>query len=165
MSAFVVDTNVPVVANGRSEQADFDCVLACIDKLEEITNGGVVVLDDGMRILREYMDNLSMKGQPGPGDGFMKWVWQHQAVAERCEQVTIQPTPKDDHDFEEFPRDPALSDFDRADRKFVAVALASRRAPTVLNAVDLGWWTHLDALRAHGVRVEFLCPQCMQTRL
>jgi len=162
MSAFVVDTNVPVVANGRSEQADPDCVLACIGKLEEITSGGVVVLDDGMRILDEYMNNLSMSGQPGAGDGFMKWVWQNQAVTERCERVRIQPRREDDHDFEEFPRDPALAGFDRDDRKFVAVALASSGDPVVLNAVDPGWWTHRDALHKHGVRLTFLCPQCIQ---
>jgi len=32
MNVYVVDTNVPVVANGRSEQADQDCVIACIDQ-------------------------------------------------------------------------------------------------------------------------------------
>ena len=33
MSVFVVDTNVPVVANGKSDQADPDCVIACIQAL------------------------------------------------------------------------------------------------------------------------------------
>ena len=158
MNAFVVDTNVPVVANGRSEQASPDCVLACIESLEAVRSKGLVVLDDGMRILQEYMNNLSMSGQPGPGDAFMKWVWTVQAVTEHCERVTIQPKREDDQDFEEFPRDPDLTDFDRADRKFVAVARASRNRPTILNAVDPDWWTHREALRRHGVRIRFLCP-------
>jgi hypothetical protein len=158
MNAFVVDTNVPVVANGKSAQASPICVLACVESLEAIKNNGVIVLDDGMRILHEYMNNLSLSGQPGVGDAFMKWVWSIQALEERCERVPIRELPDDDQDFEEFPRDPDLADFDRSDRKFVAVALTSRNTPTVLNAVDPDWWTHRKALRRHGVRVKFLCP-------
>lgn len=158
MNAFVVDTNVPVVANGRSEQASPSCVLACVESLEEIKNNSVVVLDDGMRILHEYRNKLSLSGQSGVGNAFMKWVWNIQAVNDRCERVALHERPEDDQDFEEFPRDPALIGFHRKDRKFVAVALASRRAPTIVNAVDPDWWTHREALRKHGVRIKFLCP-------
>lgn len=157
MNAFVVDTNVAVVANGRSEQASPGCVLTCVESLESIKNDGIVVLDDGMRILHEYMKNLNMSGQPGVGDAFMKWVWSIQAVDDRCERVTIHQRPEDDQDFEEFPRDPDLATFDRSDRKFVAVALASQRTPTILNAVDPDWWSHHRALHKNGVRVKFLC--------
>ena len=158
MSAFVVDTNVPVVANGRSEQADPNCVIACIQSLQDIKSRGIVVLDDGMRILQEYRRNLSLSGQPGLGSAFLKWVWNIQAVDEQCERVPIRQRPEDDQDFEEFPRDPALAGFDRSDRKFVAVALASRKEPTILNAVDPDWWTYREALGKHGVRIRFLCP-------
>jgi len=159
MSAFVVDTNVPVVANGRAEQAGPRCVLACLAALEEVHDSGVVVLDDGMRVLQEYMDNLSMSGQPGAGDFFMKWVWENQAVPAHCERITITPRGEAPDDFEEFPRDPELAGFDRADRKFVALALASARRPTVLNAVDSDWWVFGDALARHGVVVNNLCPE------
>jgi len=117
------------------------------------------VLDRGGRILSEYHRHLSPSGQPGVGDLFMKWVWQHQAVEERCEQVDITPIDGNDWDFEEFPRDRALDTFDRSDRKFVAVALASHNDPEVLNAVDSDWWDHRDRLREHGIVVRFLCPQ------
>lgn len=158
MSAFVVDTNVPVVANGRAEQASPRCVFACVRALEGAYRDGVIVLDDGGRVLREYVKNLSRSGQPGAGDFFMKWVWQNQAVRERCEQVTITPRASDPEDYEEFPRDAALVGFDRSDRKFVAVALASSRRPTVLNAVDSDWWDFGAALAQHGVRINNLCP-------
>lgn len=161
MSAFVVDTNVPVVANGRSKQASADCVLSCIDALRHVVVDGLIVLDDKMRILSEYMDNLSMSGQPGAGDYFMKWVWSVQAVSERCEQAVIHETPDDDRGFEKFPPDPALAKFDRSDRKFVAVALASKNEPTVLNAVDPDWWEHRKALRKNGLWIKFLCPDAM----
>src|SRR5207245_8723519 len=68
------------------------------------------------------------------------------------------PIPGVPGDFAEFPRDPALEGFDLSDRKFVAVARASRHSPTVLNAVDSDWRIYEEPLKRHGVEVEFLCP-------
>lgn len=162
MMAYVVDTNIAVVANGReSPQADPDCVLACINNLQAIYNGAVIALDATGLILDEYMDNLSMSGQPGAGDYFMKWVYNIQADESRCEQVKITRVPHDPSDFNEFPRDTALAKFDRKDRKFAAVALASRNQPTILNAVDPDWAQCETALARHGVKIQFLCPQCV----
>lgn len=159
MSAFVVDTNVPVVANGRSRQADPDCVIACIDALSEVRNKGMIVLDDAMRILDEYMRHLRLSGQPGPGDLFMKWVWSVQADARHCEQVHLTLVGHSADTFAEFPTDAEMADFDRSDRKFVAVARASSRRPDVLNAVDSDWARVCTVLTRHGINVRFLCPQ------
>jgi len=161
MSAFVVDTNVPVAASGRAEQAPPGCVLACIDALEQIVLNGSILLDDAMLILSEYMHNLSMSGQPGPGDAFMKWVWLNQADPQGCSKIPITPRTEDPEDFDEFPRDPELAGFDRRDRKFVAVALASKSSPSVLNATDTGWWLYRIRLQRHGLRLCFLCPTIM----
>lgn len=74
MAAFVVDVNVAIVANLKSPQADNECISACIDALEKIVQGGVIVLDDGWKILREYQRYYRQSGQPGLGDYFIKWV-------------------------------------------------------------------------------------------
>ena len=87
MKAFVVDVNVPIVANGRETHADLDCQNASVNALLEIVESGMLVLDDQMQILEEYRGYLSPSGQPGVGDAFMQWVWENQAVIERCEQV------------------------------------------------------------------------------
>jgi hypothetical protein len=158
MRAVVVDTNVAVVANGRAEQARPDCVLRCVEALRNVTERKVLLLDDGMLILREYMDNLSMSGQPGLGDAFLKWVWTNQANSKRCKAVPLTPRGTGDDDFEEFPDDPDLAGFDRADRKFAAVARVSPGKPPVLNAVDSDWRIFQAPLRRHGVRVRQLCP-------
>jgi len=159
MAAFVVDTNVPMGANGRSH-ADPACVIACIDVLSIVLSGGVIVLDDAMRILKEYMDNLSMSGEPGAGDAFMKWVWSVQADETRCERVLLTPRYENGvENFAEFPDDPELVNFDRSDRKFVAAALASLRGPSVLNALDADWAESHDALVRNGLTIRFLCPQ------
>lgn len=159
MVAFVVDTNVPVGANGKSH-ADPACVIACIDALSVVCSEGVIVLDDAMRILYEYMDNLSMGGEPGAGDAFLKWVWNVQGDETRCERVILTPRAGNGADnFVEFPDDADLAGFDWSDRKFVAAALASRSRPTVLNALDTDWAERHDALERNGVTVRFLCPQ------
>jgi hypothetical protein len=162
MSAFVVDVNVAIVANGnQSPQADIKCRSACMAMLQEIVENGVVVLDDGMRILNEYMSRLSLRGQPCVGDLFMKWVWENQAVENRCERVCLAPIENAECMFQEFPDDPALQGFDRSDRMYVAVARASQKKPAILNAVDTDWWEHRVALKRNGVRLRFLCPQHM----
>lgn len=162
MNPFVIDTNVAVVANGRSRQANAECVLACIHALERVIGEGQVVLDDDTHILHEYMTNLSISGQPGPGDFFMKWVFQNQGVAERCLRVTLHEKPRSGG-YLEFPDDPRLAKFDLSDRKFVAVCLASGLSPPILNAVDSDWVIHETVLESYGVRVQNLCPDCIRS--
>ncbi|MBV8065477.1 MAG: hypothetical protein JOY73_08135 [Actinobacteria bacterium] len=63
----------------------------------------------------------------------------------------------------EFPRDSAgLATFDRADRKFVAVALAHDDETVVAVCVDSDWWDHRKALADAGVAIEFLCPEIFE---
>lgn len=154
----VIDTNVLVVANGGHPPAANACMLACIEALEA-ARAGVVLVDDGGRILDEYARYASHAGQPGVGDRFFKWLWDHQAMADSCSQVSI--TDDADRGFAEFPDDPALAAFDRDDRKFVAVALASGLRPPVLNASDSDWWEFDAVLKHHGVDVDYLCPELM----
>ncbi len=158
----IVDTNVPVVANGRSEQASVESVNVCALQLKQITREGKLVLDDRWRILREYMKYLSSSGQPGVGDAFLKWVFNNIANPARIEIVLItpiNPNDPDNADFREFPDDPALASFDPSDRKFVAVCLAHSQHPPILNATDRDWWDFREALSVHGVQVRFLCEE------
>ena len=155
-----MDTNVAVVANGKTGQADKDCILECIARLRHIQEECLLLLDDKNRIIDEYRNNLNPSGQPGPGDAFFLWLWQNQANQEYCRNIAV--TRHEDRGFEEFPDDPDLSAFDQDDRKFVAVALASGTGPKVLNASDTDWWDHRQALQQHGVDIVFLCPDLMQ---
>jgi hypothetical protein len=164
MSAFVLDTNVLVTANFRASHASAACVTASVAMLIEVRQQHVVVIDDAMIIFHEYFRRASLRGQPGVGDAFLKWLWDNQAKAEHCEKVRITPLADDPDDYREFPRDPGLERFDRNDRKFVAVALVSASKPEVVNSVDTGWHTYREALSRHGVAVRFLCPEQMTER-
>jgi len=163
---FVVDTNVAVVANGKSDQASPECVSTCAVRLRELMRKGRLVLDDGRRILREYMANIGRSGgQPMPGDAFLKWVHTNYSNPERCELVQITPRNSSETDFVEFPDDPQLSNFDKNDRKFVAVAAAHPDKPPILQAVDTKWWEMKEPLRRAGITVDFLCEKDVRSIL
>ena len=61
----VVDTNVAMVANGRST-AGAKCTEACAKKLKEIVDHGHVVIDDSSLLLREYRANLHSSSSSTP---------------------------------------------------------------------------------------------------
>ena len=155
----VVDTNVPLVANGKADQAGLKCEDACVRKLIQVQAERRTLLDDKWLIIEEYRRNLSHAGQPGVGDAFFKWLWENQANPQHCRIVPV--TVHADREFAEFPDDPRLVSFDLADRKFVAVALASGAGPHVLNATDTDWWHDRQALAENGVHIVFLCPELM----
>ena len=152
----VVDTNVPVVANGRSSGSPA-CVNACIKALRELTEKGILVLDDKWRIISEYQANLSAEGQSRIGDRFLKWVLRNRANPARCHLVSIRENGISG--FDEFPSDNRLTEFDPSDRKFVAVAVAHPNRPPILQALDSGWWNYKEVLEENGVTIQFLCPQ------
>ena len=159
----VVDTNVAVVANGQSQQASPDCVITCVERLGQITSGvEKLALDNEWRIIEEYQRNLHSSDQPGVGDAFLKWALTNWANPQRCELVPITPVDNLENDFREFPKDPALNDFDPSDRKFIAVALVHPQNPPILQAVDSKWWGFRNALERTGVRVAFICEDDIQ---
>jgi hypothetical protein len=160
MRAAVVDTNVLIVANEASDHVEIDCVLAAIDALSALRRSGIVALDDGFLILDEYREHASLAGQPGVGDEFLRHLYDNLYNEAACRLIKI--TTVEDHTFEEFPTDERLANFDRNDRKFVAVALGCEPIAEVLNATDTDWWHHREALEDHGIEVRFLCSELMR---
>ena len=166
MPAYVIDTNVGVVANGRDcPQADIACKLACIEKLKEcveILNDktqGYIIIDSGNEIFEDYKSCFNFAGQPGTGDMFFGVLAQRRFSTNNCEQVEINHDA--DWGYEEFPHDEDLRNFDLSDRKFVAVAVQSCNSPVILNATDSDWSTHRESLKKY-VHIEELCPNCLR---
>ena len=158
----IVDTNVAWVASGRSEQASEDCVATCVERLEQINNDEMkLALDRERRIIDEYQA-LEQTGRFNIGYQFYKWVEMNWTNPERCDLVEIKPVGGSEIEFEKFPDDSELVDFDPDDRKFIAVACAHPQKPPILQAVDGKWRDFLDALHQNGVRVEYLCEDDMQ---
>src|SRR5690606_41419017 len=63
----VIDTNVSTTANAENGGAPLSCMVASAEALQAIVATGHVFLDDGFRILNEYLANASPRGEPGPG--------------------------------------------------------------------------------------------------
>jgi hypothetical protein len=151
----VIDTNVLLVANGQHGDVSPDCVAECVKRLQTMQESGVTVIDDGYRILGEYLHKTSINPPKGVGDVFLKWLLRQSGTAQ-VEQVALSESAKDI--FVEFP-DPVLELlFDAPDRKFVAVAHAHPDKPVIWQAADCKWLDWWPALRAKGVKVQFLCP-------
>lgn len=163
---YLVDTNVPKTANLALDPTTIPqeltgCVSACVNAIEHVVKKGGLVLDAGDEIFDEYRHQLSMKGQPGMGDAFMKWVHDNRWNFPGTDRVTI---TKNGESYDEFPNHNGLVNFDNSDRKFVAAANAHSAKPTILQATDSKWWGWKDALDEVGITVQFLCPEYIEPK-
>ncbi len=154
----VVDTNVLIVANGRDDTpADLKCKLACIETLQRAKSGKqVVLLDKSDLIMAEYRKYCSHKGEPDVGDIFFKFLNNYQHSTKNVIHIPIQKTPDAEGGFANLPP----NDFDRDDRKFLAVAEAGDGR--VVNATDSDWTEHAAFIDSIDVQVLELCPQCLK---
>jgi hypothetical protein len=157
VSCIVVETNIPIVANGRPDPSNGGrlpsaaCRLAAIDFLEVTLATRRVLLDLAGEIQAEYRRYLSPMGQPGGGDLF--YLRMLMSAPERVERLDL---PRNSSGaYEHFPDDPVLGGFDPSDRKFAA--MARRAKAPVANATDTDWLYHNAALAANGIVVQFVC--------
>ncbi len=158
----LVDTNVPLTANGRAAHAGIACYQTCADTLIELQQNSVILLDSQGLILEEYLKQNPHGSPRGLGDQFLVWVFDNQSNPAHCRCVPITPLPDDSvRQFEEFPDDPNLIAFDQSDKKFVATAQASGVSPPILNATDTDWKQFEMPLAYHGISIKYLCPELM----
>jgi hypothetical protein len=157
----VVDTNVPKIANlaidpTRIPDELAGCVVACIEAVKFVVKKRALVMDAGDEIFDEYRRQLDLRGHPGVGNSFMKWVHDNRWSFPDRNRVAI---TRDGDSYKEFPDHEGLSNFDPSDRKFVAVANAHADKPPILEATDSKWWGWAGALSEVGIAVKFLCPE------
>jgi predicted nucleic acid-binding protein len=156
MSRVVVDTNVPIVANGRPDAKNsalpsIACREAAVKRLQQILVSERVLLDLAGEIQAEYRTRLNASGQPGVGDRF------YQAILNSAPSriVRVELPKLEDGEFEDLPRVLIETNFDPSDRKFAA--LAKREQAPVINATDSDWLNQRETLEENGIRVEFVC--------
>jgi hypothetical protein len=165
MNAYVVDENVPIVANDsvrpkpQAPQADPACRLACVQALKRVVKAGILIIDDAGEVLEKYQRYLHHRGQPGVGDAFLKHVVDRQFNRRKVRRI---PMAKNADGELIFPCGAALASFDPSDRIFVALALAAPEQPHILNALDSDYAEHKAALIGVGVHVHEICPQCIR---
>ena len=162
----LVDTNVPKNANlatkpDPSSDVPDTCIEQCVLAVEHITTNGGLVLDDDGEIFAEYIANLSLRGEPGVGNAFAKWVQNNQWNVDKVDRVMI---TKNGESYDEYPDHDGLIQFDISDRKFIAAANTHPSKPPVLQATDSKWWGWQDALAKVGITVHFLCPDYAEAK-
>lgn len=156
----IVDTNVPIVANGdKSPQASPECRLACVKELDAFFKGQrQLVIDDDWRVLKEYQANL-YPSNGGLGDRFLQWVLQNSHNPQACVQVHLPLHAT--RSFEDFPDDDRLAGFDPEDRKWVALSRASASRSSehtpIVQATDMKWRNFELTLREYEVSIDFIC--------
>lgn len=148
---WAIDTNVPIVANGRETNASIDCRLAAINFLKRLLEHDTIVLDVAGEIQEEYRRYLYAKGQPGVGDRFFQEVLA--SAPNKVRRVDLE-VDANTREYVDFPADARLADFDPSDRKFVAVGI--RTGATIANATDSDWLDSLDALEDNGLSIVFV---------
>ncbi|WP_341503257.1 hypothetical protein [Gallaecimonas sp. GXIMD4217] len=149
----VVDCNVTIVANQKSEHASIKCTLACINFLERCRSLNLA-LDSAGLIMREYSSHLNYSGSPGVGDMFFKYLHDNQFCQERISLVDLTPIEDESRTFEELPK----NELDPSDRKYLATALISRSE--IVNATDSDWAEQKALTDDLGVNVIQLCEEC-----
>lgn len=157
---FVVDTNVPIVANERDINKilewSLECQLACFEFLKNCRDLDIVLDDQGL-ILAEYQTYLSFSGQPGIGDMFFKYLHDNQYTSDRIHHATITPLimspDAQARGFSELPP----NKLDPSDRKLLATAIQAEAS--IVNATDSDWQEQQKLLTDLGVKVLQLCPE------
>ncbi len=152
----IIEVNVGISANGRDTHVSLTCQKVCVEMLLALRDRGGFAMDEGGAIFDEYSRYLNFNGEPGVGDLFFKWVNDVQWDESVCRRESLAPHAT--RTFAEFPSDPALANFDRADRKYAALARKCGRTAAVFNAADSDWKHHEEALKHNGVKVVNLCP-------
>lgn len=156
MNHCVVDTNVPIVANGRPDPSDprppsIDCRKAAILFLRELVTSGTILVDAAGEVLAEYRRYLNPHGQPGVGDRFYQTIlMSHPARVKRVDLPM-----REDSQYVDLPQPIIDSGFDPSDRKFAALAV--KVGAPVYNATDSDWIEQGEVLAAEGVEVVHLC--------
>jgi predicted nucleic acid-binding protein len=151
MPRYVIDTNVPTVANGQDETILIECRIAAIELLQKALKSGEIFIDSAGAIQNEYRRHLNPRGQPGVGDRFYLEVLN--SHPDKIVRVDVNMRP--DGEYEDVPQEIIDSGFDPSDRKFVAVARKANAE--VYNAVDTDWVEQKTVIESHGVAIVFLC--------
>ena len=156
MSRCVVDTNVPIVANGRADPDDgrnpsISCRIATITFLQKILKEGKVLIDLAGEIQREYHRHLNPRGEPGVGDRFYQAILNSSPML--VERIDLPKRP--DGEYVDFPQSLIDANFDPSDRKFAA--LAKRENVPIFNATDSDWLNHASTLASEQIQVHHLC--------
>lgn len=166
----IVDTNVPLTAAGFNSVATSNCRRECIDFIERVFRGDViVVIDNANEALNEYGNSLPRPlGMDNLASRFLVHLYSNRGNERYVKEVALPKTTAGQ--FLDYPDnegawktdEPRCRTFDEDDKKWVALAAKFKRetganAP-IANAGDRCWIAFELILYFAGISLEFLCP-------
>jgi len=154
----VIDANVLATADGLADQASGSCITDSVDVILAARDDSVILDADG-EVLRQYKRCYRASSPPSVAQEFLIYILNNEYVEPKVHRINAELNV--DRGYEDFPIDPALDGFDRDDRVYVAVALASGLTPPIQNATDRDWWEFREPLGAAGIEVNFICRDLM----
>ncbi len=149
----VIDTNVLIVANGKSEHSSIECELKCIEFIN-FSMSERVALDESQLIMDEYQKHCCYSGAPGVGDIFFKYLYDHQYSSKLIRLVNIVKIDDEARSFEQLP----VNELDPSDRKFLATAVEANA--NIVNATDSDWQEQEELMNLLKVTVSQICSDC-----
>ena len=165
----VVDTNVPLTAAGYNEVASDACRLKCIEFMEQLFRGEIViVIDRGNEALAEYGNSVSRQQRSHDIAGrLLIHLFSNRGNNRFVREVSLERLAG--NAYLDYPDnqgnwrtdDPKCKAFDEDDKKWVALALRFKQhtgldAP-IVNAADRCWLAFEPQLAAAGIKLETLC--------
>ena len=160
MAEYIVDTNVPLIAQDHAHMLP-SCGEACSKFMQELFAGNyTLVLDEDDHILSEYKGRMAQSTQNTFGKQFLIWIYTNQWDVNKVKKVTISHTGAGNYN--EVPQSLIDCEFDISDRKFVAVAVANNFSAPIVQSADSKWIGWLPTLVVERVIVHFLCKVELQ---
>ena len=159
----IIDTNVICEAANTNYASMDDLRACCARNCARFINHFIhsaesrIAMDTHYEIMIEYERNAPRPGTENPAAYFMLWFYDYLAKMSPEDLIDTQKTGE--NQYGTFPSDKRLSDFDPADRKFIAVANAHPEHPPIVEGTDCKWWGYKEVLAEHGILIDFLCEE------
>lgn len=149
---YVVDSNVWAWVDkpiSQLSKVELQCLQACLEWLKEfVPSADKLVVDLTYKILQEYRNQIKKGGLAE------QWLNKVETQPRNRKLVELQ-IEFDDDGYAVVPESLAMND--KADRKFIAVALKDNPIPPIVNASDTDWYKDQDMLKKGGIQVIELC--------
>ena len=153
----IMDTNVAAKAatpQAECKPEEWDMQEQCIEFIREFTKDvcSQLVLDLDYEIIKEYRNRIPANTEMG--NIFWKWFNKYIGTIPFENMVKLEKDAEGNYIM--FPLEERTKEFDRSDRKFVALSRTHIDHPQIVEAADGKWLGFKEVFAEYGVHIEFL---------
>lgn len=153
----IMDTNVAVKAATPQEECEseeWDMQEKCVDFIGKFVKNPAsqLVLDLDYEIITEYRNRIPSNTDMGK----IFWRWFNTYIGQIPFENMVKLDKDSEGNYVMFPLEARTKEFDRSDRKFVALARMHSEHPAIVEASDGKWFGFKETFEEYGVHIEFL---------